>query len=440
MRSWAASEVKRTWRGLGRKLRRWAYVAGFLAFVTGDLRVRLGSFADVESATQQMILLFAFAALYLSVLLALTALPAGWLLRFWRRHSWLHSLEWDPLTETIRLRGDTRTLAISSAEILSAHFIPSEGTLVLHQKGGRELLLSMTSSNARDFLRASKLGPRHRATRITSASFLSPFVGCLGMVFLLPATFLGLLSLSGLWLHVTPAIQSAIGPGVGSNLLTALILPVIVLTIGDILIDLTKVVTGSTLVLGTDGIRWGKLRRKFIAYAGIASLRVLRFDDGSSDHLIIEAKDGVTEHKIPIHCFVKDASDIVEERLRGALEQSADILMPQLDRQGRSDEEWREALRELVKHRGDYRKAAVPKERVRALLQDPAAPPEQRLGAAVALVEAEDPEARRILVSISENIADPELRDAIDSLVDEAEEFEVEEVAIQAETGHSVSP
>jgi len=330
---------------------------------------------------------------------------------------------------------------MSSADILSAHFIPSEeqelGTLVLHQKGGREHHVSIALSSARAFLRASKLGPRHQATRITSTTAPLGCLGVIGYFLLVPAAVLGFLGTSTL-----PLVLDLVGFSreAGYYFPLAILMAFAFFSVGDILTDLVKLVAGNTIVLGTDGIRWGKLRRKFITYADIASLRVVRPLGAFSNHqLIIEAKDGVTEHKIRLRGFVKDASKIVEERLRGALEQSADILMPQLDRQGRSDEEWREALRELVKHRGDYRKAAVPKERVRALLQDPAAPPEQRLGAAVALVEAEDPEARRILVSISENIADPELIDAIDSLAEEAEEFEVEEVAIEAEAGHSVS-
>ena len=385
--------------------------------------------------------IFALVGLGVAALLGVTALPTGWLLRFWRRHSTLRSLEWDPSTKTIGLRGENLSLAISSADILSAHFIPSEaedlGTLVLHQKGGREHHISIASSNARGFLRASKLGPRHQATRITSTTTPLGCLGVIGYFLFAPAGVIGFLGTSSLpWAFDLVGFSTETGYYFPLTLLMLLTY----LSAGDILTDLVKLVAGNTIVLGTDGIRWGKLRRKFIAYADIASLRVVRPLGAFSNHqLIIEAKDGVTEHKIRLRGFVKDASKIVEERLRGALEHSADILMPQLDRQGRSDEEWREALRELVKHRGDYRKAAVPKERVRALLQDPAAPPEQRLGAAVALVEAEDPEARRILVSISENIADPELIDAIDSLAEEAEEFEVEEVAIEAETGHSVS-
>jgi hypothetical protein len=193
---------------------------------------------------------------------------------------------------------------------------------------------------------------------------------------------------------------------------------------------LQKLVVGQDIQLGTDGIRWGKWPfRKFLAYREIASIKIDRGRDTAfSKHmLVLESKDG-EEHRVRLRGFQSGAAGIVEERLRGVLERSADVLMPQLARDERSDEEWKLALRRLIEHQGDYRRAAVPRERVREILQDPAAPPEQRLGAAVALVEAEDKEAHRILVSVSEATADPELREPLLELATEAEEFVEAEV------------
>ena len=111
------------------------------------------------------------------------------------------------------------------------------------------------------------------------------------------------------------------------------------------------------------------------------------------------------------------------------------MLMPQLSREGRSDEEWREALRALVAHQGEYRRATVPRERVKEILEDPAAPPEQRLGAAVALVEAADREAHRILVRVSDGVANPELRGPLVKLAKEAEEAHEVEVESTSTVG-----
>ena len=179
---------------------------------------------------------------------------------------------------------------------------------------------------------------------------------------------------------------------------------------------------GQEIELGNDGIRWGK--RQFLAYADLESLEIERGDNHAwSDHsLVLLTRDG-QEHRISLRGFESHAANVVGERVRGVLERSAEVLMPQLTRADQTDEEWREALRQLMSHEGGYRMAAVSRAKVKELLEDPSAPMEQRLGAGAALVEAEDPEAHRILVRVSDATANPELRGPLVSLAQEAEEF-----------------
>jgi len=188
---------------------------------------------------------------------------------------------------------------------------------------------------------------------------------------------------------------------------------------------LSQLLVGQDIELGSDGIRWGKWRwRKFVPYADLESLEVERGSSQAlSNHvLILQTRDG-QEHRVSLRGFEPHAANVVEERLRGVLERSAEVLMPQLTREDQTDEEWREALRRLMSHEGGYRMAPVSKAKVKQLLEDPSAPMEQRLGAGAALVEAQDPEAHRILVRVSDATANPELRGPLVSLAKEAEEF-----------------
>ena len=209
----------------------------------------------------------------------------------------------------------------------------------------------------------------------------------------------------------------------------------IILSSWDVLRALLKLVIGQDIHLGTDGVRWGKWpRRRFLAYGDIASIKVDRriLSPFAQQTLSLKTKDGEA-HTVNLRGFQGEAARTVEARLRGALERTAQVLMPQLAREQRTEEEWRKAVRDLVEHRGDYRQAAVPRERVREILEDSAAPPEQRLGAAVALVEAEDKEAHQVLVRVSASTADPELRGPLVKLAKEAEEFAAGGVAVEVE-------
>jgi len=299
----------------------------------------------------------------------------------------------------------------------------------------------MSQLAARSLLDAAKLGPRHRNIRFQSATIGALCKGCLGYFLLIPSLILATLG------TLTPAITlDALFPnldaqsGVGLALVI-LISAITYLSAGDFLMMLLRLIVGQEIVLGADGIRFGwKFRRTFIAYADIESLRVAKASKRSALHpswLVLQTKEG-EEHRIRLSGFSGEVAPAVEERLRGMLEQSAQMLMPQLSREGRSDEEWREALGALVAHRGEYRKAAVPRERVKEILQDPAAPPEQRLGAAVALVEAADREAHRILVRVSDGVADPELRGPLVKLAKEAEESEEVAVTVGVESSAEI--
>ena len=437
MLEWAAKKVKRTWRGMGRRLRTWGYIAlGGVALPFVGLA--LGKLSGLPKP-EGLLAIGEVLKIPIAVLglLGLVSLSWGWLVSWWRRNSDGATIRYSAEEGWIETQERSGSRRIRVDEVSGAHFVPEEdaggmGTLVISEVGGSEAQISMSAAAARGFLRETELGPKHRGQRIESATSLLGMqaVGCL--VFPLSV-------LVSIFLMVTPLALSGFFEWMGAArgwpvfvILASFLWLLCLIGVGtlDGMRGLQKLVVGQDTQLGTDGIRWGKWPfRKFLAYREIASIRVDRgIGLPLSDHkLVLESKGG-EKHRIMLGGLQRGAAEVVEERLRGVLERSADVLMPQLARDERSDEEWKLALRRLIEHQGDYRRAAVPRERVREILQDPAAPPEQRLGAAVALVEAEDKEAHRILVSVSEATADPELREPLLELATEAEEFIQEEV------------
>jgi len=75
------------------------------------------------------------------------------------------------------------------------------------------------------------------------------------------------------------------------------------------------------------------------------------------------------------------------------------------------------AQRSAVGHCGGvddgYRAPHIPRMRIVETLEDPNASPERRLGAAIALTEAGDGDARKIMLRVANATADDELADAL---------------------------
>jgi hypothetical protein len=84
-----------------------------------------------------------------------------------------------------------------------------------------------------------------------------------------------------------------------------------------------------------------------------------------------------------------------------------------LDRGGRTDDAWLAALRGLGRGDGGYRAASVSRESLWEVTENPAATPDARIAAAVALRETLDGEGRARLAALAEATAAPRLRVAL---------------------------
>ncbi len=149
-------------------------------------------------------------------------------------------------------------------------------------------------------------------------------------------------------------------------------------------------------------------------------IRLTQTDGGRDverDALLARIEAGVRRHK--------DAQRSAEDAL--------------LARGGRSVGEWVAAMRALgATDAGGYRSAAIPRERLWEILEDPTNEPSARAGAAIALHAASrDPDTRARLAAVAARTAAPSLRVAIETLGTIAPEPDAEQrvrVAIEQST------
>jgi hypothetical protein len=196
------------------------------------------------------------------------------------------------------------------------------------------------------------------------------------------------------------------------------------------------------VVVGTDGIAYKKtFRTEFIPYGSLASVE----QDTRGARLIL--KDGrrillptrsAGDRPLPLasrsaapRTPAEAQRRVLVERIRAAMEAGggsgmAQVAMDRLDRRGRSRQAWTEDLGKVLGADGDYRSALVSPEDLGGVIEDPSAPAERRVAAAVALAAREGEEARRRVRIAVEACADDDLRGALEA----AAEGEIEEASL----------
>jgi hypothetical protein len=174
-------------------------------------------------------------------------------------------------------------------------------------------------------------------------------------------------------------------------------------------------------LVGLDGveIRW-RGGARFVPLAGVASARVkagagveLELVDGTYELLVPDYR-GSNERVRALAAMVREA---VRARERLGEPASAPGM---LERGERSFAQWTEALRGLARGAYDYRVTAVPVEDFSAVLEDPDATTEQRIGAALVLDGTGDPEARTRIRLAADTSASPRMRVVLAAIAEAA--------------------
>lgn len=207
---------------------------------------------------------------------------------------------------------------------------------------------------------------------------------------------------------------------------------------------LTVAIFGRRLIVGRDGVSisdfWSK---RFVSYADIISVN--RYSDrakrpsrrGRRQHVY----SGVALHlrsgedlQLPITRSPQPSDELfgASERIEEALKAwrgSAQVDDAVIDRAGRDTREWISSLRQLGKSDATtYRVAAVDREALFAIVEDPANQAVSRVAAAVAISGRLDDESRARLLKSAETVADPKLRVAIAHVIEENAEADLEKI------------
>jgi hypothetical protein len=187
----------------------------------------------------------------------------------------------------------------------------------------------------------------------------------------------------------------------------------------------------TSVTVGLDGveIRCGRAVR-FVPLAGAREVRIaekaveIERDDGELVEVVGRA--GFSEERVrAVVLRVREAIE-VQRRRAGAGAHAA------LARGPRSVTAWREELRVLAA-RGGYRAAAISREDLVEVLEDPTAPAERRVGAALALAGTDDDATRERLRIAADTCASPRLRVALDGIAGAAPDDEAIEAALAEE-------
>lgn len=171
----------------------------------------------------------------------------------------------------------------------------------------------------------------------------------------------------------------------------------------------------SPLAIGADGVAWreGWRRRRFVPHRDIEDVRLETVGALAGRVLVLETKSGPVH--IPLGPLEYERLEATVAHLKAARGE-ARATMDALGRGGREFEEWKADVEALL--REGYRQARVPKVRVLETLEDPHAPADQRLGAAMALASTDPTRAHEVAREVARACADRELAEALEALIE----------------------
>lgn len=318
-------------------------------------------------------------------------------------HRWLRSRE---ARGAGTVRADAQALQIETAggrESIDAAQLAwgaaHGNTVEFETTGGRRLVASTaTAAEASRLLQASGMGVDRRTVTVPLRGLVGPFVRGLLLWFAL-LTPLGLLAVGA-------------GAAVGvptAGLLGGWLTPLVSFFLARYLV---REVLSPALSIGIDGvtIRRG-LRPRFIPHERIERVEHVgptvtvpggvHVPESLRLHLHGEVVD------LPIIGWTADDVQRVAQRLAQAREaagRAAGAPAAAFARGGRDVAAWRTHLRRLVSADPGFRRRGATAEDAEAVLADPGAPLEQRLGAALALKQI-DPERARVRIRIAADAA-----------------------------------
>lgn len=394
--------AKRWRRGLARRFFRYARRIGIGSVLT--IGALMGLF---PGSAPVAVSLLAIAAFY-----GLMAAPALWLAGLVARSAGFRregALGFDEGALTLERDGEVRRLAVS---VQSGIMLPkAKGFEVRFQlDGGDEISVFVhDEASANALLDLAGVGREQRRTHVRWARMFNRLASGFAGLTVGSMTLLFLLALLGRT-QAPGAVQSAVT-------LLGFAMPYVLAGASS------RLFAWRELVVGTDGVSWKRNgRRHFVPLREIDGVMVhqgslvLTRDDGSKTWIRVDADD-------------PGLADALNGRIRKALAEvgRAGGKLTLFTRGDRSFDDWMASVRDLLKKGRGFRDIAVHAEDALAVLTDPAADPESRVGAALALERTEEPALIAKVRVAADACASPKLRVALeDALTGELEEETVE--------------
>ncbi len=281
--------------------------------------------------------------------------------------------------------------------IESGYAAPNERKVVLETRSGLEVHIALTKDDPARLLEHAGVGLAQRSLSLPLRGELGAFT--IGFIAFWPLLFLGTFAVAGV-LHDPLAI------------LVGLVLAIVGTERVVVRLGFPRV------VVGTDGIRILALRRRFVPYERIAGVELVTatYVHGAPSIRVV-LHDG-SALALPTIAAPRERVEGLAQRIRDAAQAHARGSAQKLDslgRAGRTVTAWRTDIERLALAPPGFRDHALGVDDFDRVLGDAAAPPDQRIGAALAL-RAIDPAAAAPRIRIAaDTSADDALREALAS-------------------------
>jgi hypothetical protein len=305
---------------------------------------------------------------------------------------------------------EDRVFPLSS--IVSGYQTGSDRTAVLHVTSGAQLVVRLESDEPARILAHTGVSVAQRALTLPLRGQFGAFT--MGFVAVWPLLFA--------WWAVAAALHRSLGGYVflAAVVLTALSTALVVLRFGF-----------PRVIVGTDGIRvLGGVFPRFVPYANIAGVELVPpvYQHGKPSIRVVRRKGSPLE--LPTIAAPRDRVEGLARRIDEAARAHAGGGTRRLDalsRGGRPAAVWKQDVRRMALAPPTFRDQALGIDDYERVLADAATPPDQRIGAALAL-RAIDPAQGPTRIRVA---ADASADDALREALNAAAEGEIDDALLE---------
>ncbi len=339
----------------------------------------------------------------------------GWVSRHLAEPDWLPGSV-EASEDTLWVTHGSTRVALPRAEVARAELIetpaPGRWALVFHLTTGDLVHVVLGSRDEGEhFLHHTGLGRTPAAERLR---FVGPVRQLVSVALLWGVFVVAVMPFLVIGVAMTYAISDPLLAKVAFGAMMALAL----VAVGLVTRKVVTMAWTASLTLGAEGFQvHGPGKARFVSYGELAEVSVLPSPVGGCLRLALT--DGETLSFAASGAYALEperAAALLNMRLR-AWRQRSLTDHEALARNGRSLEDWRAALEQLLGRGGVFRDGGLGREALLDRVDVPTVPAAQRLGAALALARSDETARSRVRIA-AEACADTPLREAMEAALD----------------------